>query len=103
VYCTAQTEYPSSGGQENSKKQERSWGNSELTWCFDREWQLTAIVLTTTPVREATDEQLVRLPTGDGMALVFRFSCANKLDFRNRATFYHPSRNPFLIDRNAAS
>jgi len=36
--------------------------------------QLTAIVLATGPVREATDEQLVRLPTGDGMALVFRSS-----------------------------
>src|SRR5438093_12705454 len=34
--------------------------------------QLIEIVLATTPVREATDEQLVRLPTGDGMALVFR-------------------------------
>ena len=33
--------------------------------------QLTEIVLATAPVREATDEQLVRLPTGDGMALVF--------------------------------
>src|SRR5438105_11530408 len=36
--------------------------------------QLTEIVLATAPVREATDEQLVRLPTGDGMALVFRRS-----------------------------
>jgi TolB-like protein/Flp pilus assembly protein TadD len=36
--------------------------------------QLTEIVLATTPVRETTDEQLVRLPTGDGMALVFRRS-----------------------------
>src|SRR3954470_24455437 len=36
--------------------------------------QLTEMVLATTPVREATDEQLVRLPTGDGMALVFRRS-----------------------------
>ncbi|MBA2271290.1 MAG: adenylate/guanylate cyclase domain-containing protein [Chthoniobacterales bacterium] len=36
--------------------------------------QLTTIVLATGPVREATDEQLVRLPTGDGMALVFRHS-----------------------------
>src|SRR5437016_12013754 len=36
--------------------------------------QLTEIVLATTPVREAKDEQLVRLPTGDGMALVFRRS-----------------------------
>ncbi len=36
--------------------------------------QLTEIVLATGPVREATDEQLVRLPTGDGMALVFHHS-----------------------------
>jgi TolB-like protein/Tfp pilus assembly protein PilF len=36
--------------------------------------QLTEIVLATTPVREATDEQLVRLPTGDGVALVFHHS-----------------------------
>src|SRR5213596_388975 len=36
--------------------------------------QLTQIVLATTPVRESTEEQLVRLPTGDGMALVFRRS-----------------------------
>ena len=36
--------------------------------------QLTAIVLGTAQVRESTDEQLVRLPTGDGMALVFRHS-----------------------------
>src|SRR4051795_3597161 len=36
--------------------------------------QLIEIVLATTPVREAMDEQLVRLPTGDGMALVFRRS-----------------------------
>src|ERR1043166_3134040 len=36
--------------------------------------QLTEIVLATTPVRETTDEQLVRLPTGDGMALVFHHS-----------------------------
>jgi TolB-like protein/Tfp pilus assembly protein PilF/class 3 adenylate cyclase len=37
--------------------------------------QLTEIVLATPQVREAPDEQLVRLPTGDGMALVFRNSC----------------------------
>ena len=37
----------------------------------ERLHQLTEIVLATAPVREATDEQLVRLPTGDGMALVF--------------------------------
>src|SRR5256885_16973987 len=36
--------------------------------------QLTQIVLGTATVRDATDEQLVRLPTGDGMALVFRHS-----------------------------
>jgi TolB-like protein len=36
--------------------------------------QLTEMVLATTPVREATDERLVRLPTGNGMALVFRRS-----------------------------
>src|SRR5881394_1309667 len=36
--------------------------------------QLIEIVLATAPVREATDEQLVRLSTGDGMALVFRRS-----------------------------
>jgi len=33
---------------------------------------LTDIVLATRPVQVATNEQLVRLPTGDGMALVFR-------------------------------
>ena len=33
---------------------------------------LTEIVLATGQVREASNEQLVRLPTGDGMALVFR-------------------------------
>src|SRR5436190_280280 len=36
--------------------------------------QLTDIVLATAQVRETTNEQLVRLPTGDGMALVFRNS-----------------------------
>ncbi len=36
--------------------------------------QLTDIVLATAQVREASNEQLVRLPTGDGMALVFRNS-----------------------------
>jgi class 3 adenylate cyclase len=36
--------------------------------------KLTEIVLATTQVAEADDEQLVRLPTGDGMALVFRNS-----------------------------
>src|SRR5262245_42999516 len=36
--------------------------------------QLTEIVLATAQVRASTDEQLVRLPTGDGMALVFHHS-----------------------------
>jgi hypothetical protein len=36
--------------------------------------QLTDMVLATTQVREAPNEQLVRLPTGDGMALVFRLT-----------------------------
>jgi TolB-like protein len=36
--------------------------------------QLTDIVLATAQVRESTNEQLIRLPTGDGMALVFRNS-----------------------------
>src|SRR4029079_10508852 len=38
--------------------------------------QLTKIVLRTAQVGDSTDEQLVRLPTGDGMALVFRHSSA---------------------------
>src|SRR4026209_1616892 len=40
----------------------------------ERLGQLTEIVLATTPVRVATDERLVRLTTGDGMALVFHHS-----------------------------
>jgi TolB-like protein/class 3 adenylate cyclase/Flp pilus assembly protein TadD len=36
--------------------------------------QLTEIVIETSQVEKSTDEQLVRLPTGDGMALVFRHS-----------------------------
>jgi TolB-like protein/Tfp pilus assembly protein PilF len=36
--------------------------------------QLTEVVLATRQVAEASNEQLVRLPTGDGMALVFRNS-----------------------------
>jgi hypothetical protein len=35
---------------------------------------LTTIVLGTAQVRDSTDEQLVRLPTGDGMASVFHHS-----------------------------
>src|SRR5678815_3457478 len=42
----------------------------------ERLGQLTKIVLGTAQVREARNEQLVRLPTGDGMALVFRHSAA---------------------------
>ncbi len=40
----------------------------------ERLGQLTKIVLGTAQVRVSTDEQLVRLPTGDGVALVFRQS-----------------------------
>jgi TolB-like protein len=40
----------------------------------ERLGQLTDIVLATGQVVRATNEQLVRLPTGDGMALVFRNS-----------------------------
>ncbi len=40
----------------------------------ERMHELTEIVLATAQVREAPNEQLVRLPTGDGMALVFRNS-----------------------------
>src|SRR5689334_5986539 len=35
---------------------------------------LNDIVLATPQVRESPDERLVKLPTGDGMALVFRHS-----------------------------
>jgi len=34
--------------------------------------KLTEVVLATTQVAKASNEQVVRLPTGDGMALVFR-------------------------------
>jgi class 3 adenylate cyclase len=40
----------------------------------ERLGDLTRIVLETAQVRDSTDEQLVRLPTGDGMALVFHHS-----------------------------
>jgi TolB-like protein/Tfp pilus assembly protein PilF len=40
----------------------------------ERLGQLTSIVLGTAQVRDSSDEQLVRLPTGDGMALVFHHS-----------------------------
>ena len=36
--------------------------------------ELTEIVLATPQVAKSTNEQLVRLPTGDGVALVFRHS-----------------------------
>jgi TolB-like protein/class 3 adenylate cyclase/Tfp pilus assembly protein PilF len=51
-------------------------GYSKLRIDEQREWlrRLRDTVLATAPVREATNEQLVRLPTGDGMALVFRNS-----------------------------
>src|SRR5438045_438317 len=40
----------------------------------ERIGQLTKIVLETARVRDSTDEQLVRLPTSDDVALVFRHS-----------------------------
>jgi len=43
----------------------------------ERPNQLVEIVLATATVREATDKQLVRLPTGDGMALAFRHTPRN--------------------------
>src|ERR1700731_1968290 len=51
-------------------------GYSKLLIEEQKDWlrQLTDIVLAPSQVREATNEQLVRLPTGDGMALVFRNS-----------------------------
>ena len=56
--------------------------------------QLTDIVLATPQVSESTNEQLVRLPTGDGMALVFRNSseeparCA--LEIAQALKLHHP-------------
>src|SRR6202030_1038547 len=56
--------------------------------------KLTEIVLATTQVAEASNEQLVRLPTGDGMALVFRNSaeepaqCA--LEIAQALKVHHP-------------
>jgi adenylate cyclase len=51
-------------------------GYSKLRIDEQKDWlrSLTDIVLATAQVCEATNEQLVRLPTGDGMALVFRNS-----------------------------
>src|SRR5450432_2515040 len=51
-------------------------GYSKLTMEEQQERvrQLTEIVLATPQVIQSTNEQLVRLPTGDGMALVFRES-----------------------------
>ena len=49
--------------------------------------QLTDIVLATSQVAKSTNEQLMRLPTGDGMALVFRNNSEESaaLCARNRA------------------
>jgi adenylate cyclase len=51
-------------------------GYSKLSIEEQKEWlrHLTDIVLATAQVRESINEQLVKLPTGDGMALVFRNS-----------------------------
>src|SRR5438105_10207033 len=51
-------------------------GYSKLLIEEQKQWlrQLTEVVLATRQVTDASNEQLVRLPTGDGMALVFRNS-----------------------------
>ena len=51
----------------------------------ERLGQLTKIVLATSQVAQSTNEQLVRLPTGDGMALVFRNSSESQLVVRSRS------------------
>ena len=50
----------------------------------ERLGELTSIVLGTAQVRDSTDEQLVRLPTGDGMALVFHHSAKSRRAVRSR-------------------
>src|ERR1700757_4916239 len=51
-------------------------GYSKLRIDEQKEWlrRLSDVVLATPQGRAGTNEQLVRLPTGDGMALVFRNS-----------------------------
>ena len=67
--------------------------------------QLTEIVLATAQVRQASDEQLVRLPTGDGMALVFRHSAEEQPGARSRSpkrsgsTRNYPCAWAFTADR----
>src|SRR5438270_7805723 len=81
-------------------------GYSKLLIEEQKQWirQLTDIVLATAQVREATNEQLVRLLTGDGMALVFRNSAEepakcvleitealhNESELREKPQFRHP-------------
>lgn len=43
---------------------------------------LSEIVLATPQVTKSTDEQLVRLPTGDGMALVFHLARRSRCSVR---------------------
>ena len=81
-------------------------GYSKLLIEEQKQWfrQLTDIVLATAQVREATNEQLVRLLTGDGMALVFRNSAEepakcvleitealhNESELKEKPQFRHP-------------
>jgi hypothetical protein len=52
--------------------------------------QLNDIVLATAQIRASTNEQLVRLPTGDGMALVFEAEeparCATEIAHHSGST-----------------
>ena len=47
--------------------------------------RLTDIVLATAQVLAAPNEELVRLPTGDGMALVFAIARRNRRSVRSRS------------------
>ena len=51
----------------------------------ERLGQLTKIVLGTAQVRDSSDEQLVRLPTGDGMALIFVTARKSRRGARSRS------------------
>src|SRR5207253_7537322 len=88
-------------------------GYSKLLIEEQKQWirQLTDIVLATAQVREATNEQLVRLLTGDGMALVFRNSAEepakcvleitealhNESELKEKPQFRHPKAARALL------
>jgi hypothetical protein len=70
----------------------------------ERLGQLTSIVLGTAQVRDSSDEQLVRLPTGDGMpwssitARRNRPGARWRLPKRSRNTRNFPSAWAFIAD-----